>query len=79
MLIVGEYNRHGYRIWDVETGNLLYTAGNCPFESTTVLDTWDRYAEPLHTIRSHCLSTAQEIAAEHGAGFGGVERVEEEF
>lgn len=67
MKIIGYYNEHGYRIVAVDdTGQIsqeLYTAGNCPVESTAVVSS--KEALPLETLREFCAQTGIEVAAEY--------------
>jgi hypothetical protein len=77
MVVVGEYNREGYRVVNRATGNTLFVEGNAPGGGTVILDLYNRYALPLHTIRFKCETKTREIANAEEATFGGVERVDE--
>jgi len=77
LVIVGDYNRWGYSIFEADTGREIYTSGNSQYDSGASLDPGTPGALPLRTIRSHCIGTAREIAAECGGVYGGVERGEE--
>lgn len=82
-IIVGEYNRYGYRIWDAK-GSMSngYSAGNHRRGSveTAIPGTVD--ALSLRELRVACIQTALDIVAEQGAGYGavygGVERAEDD-
>ena len=73
MKLIGYYNKHGYRIQD-GNGNELYTAGNNPFESSSIVDN----GLPIETLRGYCEQTGREMAAELSAEFMGVEFEDEE-
>ena len=67
--VIGYYNKNGYTINDVETGEELYCAGNNPLESTGVIEN----GLPLETIKQYCEQTGKEIAVENNAEFIGIE------
>jgi hypothetical protein len=71
--VYGMYNKWGYRVCTVD-GDELYTAGNSPHDSGTSVDD----GLPLRKLRSMCIRTAKEIAAERGVDFIDVERIEDE-
>ncbi|MFA5346539.1 MAG: hypothetical protein WC294_00210 [Methanoregula sp.] len=68
MQIIGYYNKDGYTI-ETTTGIVLYSAGNNPMESSSVIAD----GLPLETIKSMCDLTGREIAAERNAEFVGAE------
>lgn len=90
----GEYDKYGYRIFSYrhtavpaglveETGELgeelVYTAGNSPWESTAVLRGEGlRDALPLAQIAAHCERTTRETAVDEGLAYGGVVEVNED-
>ena len=71
-IVIGRYNRDGYEILMAD-GRVLHSAG---------ANAQDAYAPgrdvSLRTLRSWCIKTGREIAAERGEKWGGEERVEEE-
>jgi hypothetical protein len=67
----GFYNKTGYRILD-ENGDEIYSAGNSPYESQTIIDS--RYALPLSTIKRYCNITGQDIADEKNGKWTGCKR-----
>lgn len=77
MTIVGEYSREGYRVVNAATGNTFFAEGNIPGGGQRVIDPYHRCALPIHTIRTKCTAKTKQIAAECGAVFGGVERLED--
>lgn len=73
--VTGYYSPTGYRIEmnDVE----IYSAGNHKLDSQArALDPRDR--EPLAVLRQQCESTAEDIAEERNAKFGGIFEDEQE-
>lgn len=74
-MIIGYYDHQGYRI--ESNGRELYTTGNHPLESATILDADDPIALPLKTIRKYCRKSAKEISTERNEPFIGIERMEE--
>lgn len=77
MTVIGEYHREGYRVINAATGESLFVEGNSPGGGDVVLDPFNRYALPMHTLRSKCETKAKEIASACGATFGGVERTDD--
>ncbi len=77
MVVVGEYSREGYRVVNGATGNTFFVEGNSPGGGSVILDPYDRYALPIHTIRTKCEAKAKQIADSEGATFGGIERIDE--
>ena len=74
--IAGTYYRQGYYVHN-DVGYVLYEAGNCAHDSSLIVDIDSPEAIPLRTLRSYCIKTAREIAAERGAYFAGVSRESE--
>ena len=68
-MIEGYYNEYGYRI--ESDGEEIYQAGNCPLESTTIVD--PRYGLTLETIEEFCKQTCHEFAEERKEPLGNVE------
>lgn len=58
--ITAEYNWYGYTV-EVD-GEEVYRAGNCPWESTQVIDPLSHKVVPLETIKRYCEQTAGDIA-----------------
>lgn len=77
MTIIGEYSRDGFRVINLATGDTVFAEGNRPGGGIEIIDRYHQYALPIHTIRTKCEEKAKQIAARHGAEFGGVERVED--
>lgn len=69
-MITGEYNQIGYTVFSDSTP--IYSAGNSPDDSQA----YDTPGIGLRLLRSYCIKTAMEIAAERNELFGGVERSE---
>jgi len=78
-VVIGYYDRLGYRVWRMDTSEELYTGGNCHYDSTTVFDPGSPGAYSLAQIRSGCIKTTREIAEEEGLEYGGVEREEDVY
>jgi len=76
-MIIGYYNEYGYRI--VEGDKEVYTAGNCNFDSTTIVDPDDSLAHSLSQIRKNCKKTCKEIVSERGGKFAGIEYEESDM
>jgi hypothetical protein len=76
-IIIGEYNRYGYHVWDANGGPIEYAAGNSQYDSDPTVDPGTPGALPLRTIRSNCIRTVRDIVAEVGGIFGGIERGKE--
>ena len=76
MEIIGYYDLDGYRIEDNLDGDVLYDAGNNPFESSSHVDRKDGL--PLETIKEYCERTGKEMAKELNAVFLGAFEEEEE-
>jgi hypothetical protein len=74
--IIGYYNADGYRITDAKSGEDLYTGGNNPYESSSVVDR--SVGLPLEEIKACCERTGKEMAEELGAEFLGAEEEDEE-
>jgi len=74
--VIGEYNRYGYTIM-LDNGCVLYFSGNHPNDSYQTLMLNDPLALLLKKIRSMCIKTGKEIAAERKYIWGGAERIEE--
>lgn len=76
-IIVGEYDRYGYRIWDANSGREYYRAGNHKQDSyQTATIGWPEVLS-LRAIRGECIRVTREIVEEFRAVYGGVERAEE--
>ena len=71
--IIGYYNADGYHIDELD-GATIYTAGNNPKESSSIIDR--AFGLPLETIREFCEKTGRQIAEEMGAKFVGIEEDE---
>lgn len=69
--VIGYYSRNGYRI--ELNGNPIYEAGNHVNDSQTYVDPSNPAALPFDMIEKFCHETAEDMAAEHGATFGGIE------
>jgi hypothetical protein len=67
MKIIGYYNLDGYRIEDNLDGEILYEAGNNPFDSTSVIDD----GLPLEIIKGFCNQTGLEMTVDRGVEFVG--------
>ena len=74
-MIVGYYNRLGYRI--ESNGRELYCAGNHPLDSSVILDADDPGALLLATIKKYCRQTAKELSAERKEPIIGVKLLKE--
>ena len=70
MYIHGEVNKYGYRIIDNTTGDIIYQAGNNPRESSSVILSGGL---PIHKLIEYCHQTGNEIAAEEGKLWVGIE------
>ena len=68
--VIGEYGRDGYAVMTAD-GEVLHMAGANAVDSHA-----PGRDVPLATIRRWCIGTGREIAAEHGASWGGAERKE---
>lgn len=77
MTVIGEYNREGFRVVNAHTGATLFVEGNKPGGGVEIIDNYNQYALPIHTIRSKCTDRTKQIADKTGFKFGGVERVED--
>jgi len=69
--LIGFYNEYGYRIEDNLDGAVLYTAGNNPLESSSVVSLNDGL--PMKTIKEYCGRTGLEMAEEIGGEWIGAE------
>ena len=73
--LIGDYNRLGYTIW--QGSRIIYTALNHRQDSQQPAYTEaDRMT--LREIRSACIKTCKEMAAEQGTRFAGVFRAADE-
>lgn len=67
--LIGYYDLDGYRIEDARSGEVLYSAGNNPVESSSVVDREEGL--PLANIQEFCIRTGNEMAIELKATFMG--------
>lgn len=76
----GEFNRNGYLIWLCGvriTGDPVYQAGNCEYDSSQYLPIGAEGTIDLATIEEYCDSTGKEIAKENGGLWTGCTQVED--
>ena len=69
-MIVGTYSKLDYTIW--HNGREVYTAGNSPHDSQAYVSA--KKGVSLRKMRTMCISTAKEMAAEQNVKYGGVTR-----
>jgi len=69
-VLLGYYNEFSYNIQDHQ-GTELYTGGNSPWDSTSVVDL--DVAVPLDSMKTNCETTLAELCQEQSATNGGVE------
>ena len=74
-VVTGEYSAGGYTVMLHRGGRIIgvYSAGNHPHDSQAQATV----GVGLRRMRSFCIRTCREIAGEKGAGYGGVEHVED--
>ena len=74
-VVVGQFHNHGYEVLLQGDGNSrqVYSAGNAHGDSALVVPADQGVG--LRVLRRFCIQTAQDIAGEWGAKYGGVERV----
>lgn len=75
--ITGNYNSSRYEIWSLTTAGqeLIYTAGNCRYDSTLIVPVEDGVG--IKTMQEYCERTTREFATERSATFGGITQDEE--
>lgn len=71
-IVTGEYNHKRYRI--LLDGKEIYRAGNCRWESSTIVPPFTKEAVDLETMERYCKGTAAEIAEEENAELGKIKR-----
>jgi hypothetical protein len=76
-LVTGEYNLDGYTVSILANGKVVSdeSFGNSPQDSTS-FERDSHYALSLRQLRSACIKTGKEIAAERQAKWSGCKRVE---
>lgn len=67
-VLLGFYNRHGYRLYHVETENDIYKAVNPK----------SRSVESLRTLRVYCIATGKKHAEARGMVWGGCQREDDD-
>lgn len=72
--LFGEYDENGYRIFDGQTGQELYAAGNHPGDSQTHAAA--PLAVALEVLALWCDQTGRQIAQEHGALWVGCQQAD---
>jgi hypothetical protein len=77
-IIVGEYNRYGYTIFEATGIRELYSTGNNAQDSGQFVAIGSLNCLSLRDIRSFCIKTGKEIAAEKGYRWGGSSRIADE-
>lgn len=74
-IVTGDYNLSGYNVCLGD--ECIYWAGNHAKDSQQHAPA-GADALPLRTIRSFCIKSTRELAAQHKAEYGGVTRIEDE-
>ena len=69
MKIIGFYDKFGYTIEDESTGEVLYTAGNNPLESSSIVS--PEKGLTISMIKKYCRQSGKEIAKENKGEFIG--------
>lgn len=72
MRLVGTFNEFGYQIEDVD-GNVIYTAGNNPRESSSVVSL--EHALDITEIMQFCRETGEDMAQDLDATFVGIQYI----
>ena len=75
-VIYGEYDRYGFSVLSTD-GSCLLWEGNHALDSGQSVPPGSINSVGLRTLRSWCIENTRELAKEHKAIYGGIERREE--
>jgi hypothetical protein len=73
----GEYDETGYTIWEADTPDPVYSAGNHKLDSFQGASIGSPEAMDLHAIGQACEKTGMNIAEENGGQWRGGEYIGE--